>query len=167
MKYKFKSISVGRSIAEDYYYDTEKDAVISLKRGAPYEMKWQVTTCNEPYVSLTRTGYSTPTRIYKSQIVTSAGRPGAYMEPIPESTESTAVTELNKLIPSSAFMMYSDTRVVSQYFHLGTSIGAAFEVFKKRGIALTTDEVKILLTANNKVITIKKKPITTYSYTMG
>lgn len=144
----------------DYYFDTELDAVVSMKTGKPYTMAWTHQYRWSPRrVSLTSSQGRKVSFRY-DQIRNMLDRAPAKSV---AKVEAVNDPDLSTIKPEFAYVMFSNTDQCSQYFFAGTSLQEAVDRFARRGVKINPKDIRILNTLTNRVQTLQPKVVTSYT----
>ena len=148
-----------------YYYDSETDAVYSIKRpGKTHQLAknykggmWHVTLNSTDAYS--RSGnYKS---VYSRADILSMVTPPA-VETSPVTPPATVSNDLALIKPTADYVMFSVKGKCSQYFFAGTSIADALAKFARRNIVIDPKDVRILTPGTNTVRSLSVKTVETY-----
>lgn len=146
-----------------YYFDTELDCVMSIKRpGAPYALTW--TTPNNYLlrrVSMTTTSGGKISRTYNQIIdmlcpVEHSGVVRSVPAPTPND-------ELSNIQPDFDYVLYSVKNKCSQYFFKGTSIRKALDLLAQRKQHVSPEDIRICNTVTGQVTKLQIRTVQIFS----
>lgn len=121
---------------DGYYFDDTDNCVYSTKRpGAPAKLTWQKrNSWSLAFVTLSyKSGY------YQCKDTKTLDQVRAALKATPE-----GVTQGCQVVPNGDYIAFSVKNKCSQYFHSGTSVQAALEIFEKRGHKIEPEELRIM-----------------------
>lgn len=150
----------------DYYFDTELDAVVSMKTGKPCTLEWTHQCQWIPRrVSLTSSqGRKVSFRYDQIKKMVSYDEPGTVtVAKAAHSNPALYAGDLSQIKPEFAYVMFSNTNKCSQYFFAGTSLQEALDRLARRGEYVDFYDIRILNTQTNKVSKLAIKTVTAYT----
>jgi hypothetical protein len=161
--YKFREERLAK-----YYFDTDRDCVMSLHSGQAKPMKWcQYRNWYPRRVSLVSSTGRKLSYTYdeiKSLLKSEPVREAKIMQPVPQGFGPAPVesNDLRLIKPDFDYVVFSTENKCSQYFFAGTSLKEALERLAKRGEHLKPEHIRVLNTQTWAVTKLTVKRVETY-----
>lgn len=157
---KFQSQSLRK-----YYFDTDRDVVMSTQSGEPRPLKWSQATLFAPrrVAMVTNTGHKVSYRYDQIQRMLEPAEIEVSSKTV-KSAEPQCVTNSLALVkPAYDYVVFSKANRCSQYFFAGTSLQEAMDRFARRGEVLKPSEICIVNVNTGQVSQLTVRTVETYS----
>ena len=157
---KFQDVGLSK-----YYFDTDKDCVMSLHSGEPRPLKWSKPTHWAPRrVSMVKLcGIKVSCRYDQIQRMLKPAEIEVSSKPV-KSAEPQCVTNSLALVkPAYDYVVFSKANRCSQYFFAGTSLQEAMDGFARRGEVLKPSEIRIVNANTGQLVQLTVRTVETYS----
>lgn len=154
---KFQDVSLNK-----YYFDTDRDVVMSLQSGEPRPLKWSRAHYGSPrrVAMVTHNGHKVSYRYDQIQRMLAP----AEIEVSAKPAAAQCVTNtLSLLKPEFDYVLYSVQNRCSQYFFAGTTVQDALDRLARRGEVVKPADIRILNTVTGQVSRVAVQTVQTYS----
>lgn len=153
------------SALSKYYFDTDRDAVMSLHSGEPRPMKWSKQNHWSPrrVAMVTNTGHKVSYRYDQIQRMLAPAEIDVPAKPVSTAEPQCVTNTLSLLKPEFDYVLYSVQNRCSQYFFAGTSVQEALDRLARRGEVVKPADIRILNVLTSQVSRVAVRTVETYS----